>query len=188
MIRPLPKHRDSYPDTPVFNFRDEELSQSEISFNTTRSPKASCANRMIPPNSLSQFASNSRHSSPHGNRRHSPDSSLRNRSQHREPVDATYYIIPGGMNVIFQDENGNEITRVGDFSGRRRRISPIIVQDEYGRELYRTGDVRQSRRDEFRRREEPVPRRHRHDEDEYRHGRGHRSRSEELYRGDTYSQ
>lgn len=22
-----------------------------------------------------------------------------------------YYIIPGGMNVIFQDEHGNEITR-----------------------------------------------------------------------------
>ncbi|KAJ7700001.1 hypothetical protein B0H17DRAFT_273931 [Mycena rosella] len=41
------------------------------------------------------------------------------------------------MNVVFQDEDGNEITRVGDFSGRRRRISPIIVQDEYGHELYR---------------------------------------------------
>ncbi|KAG9317553.1 hypothetical protein JVU11DRAFT_1759 [Chiua virens] len=50
-----------------------------------------------------------------------------------------YYIIPGGMNVIFQDEHGNEITRVGDFSGRTRplRPGPFVVQDEHGRELYR---------------------------------------------------
>jgi len=50
-----------------------------------------------------------------------------------------YYIIPGGMNVIFQDEHGNEITRVGDFSGRSRplRPGPFVVQDEHGRELYR---------------------------------------------------
>lgn len=54
----------------------------------------------------------------------------------------TYYIVPAGTNVIFQDEDGNEITRVGDFSGKRsrrpRRESPLIVQDEYGREIYRT--------------------------------------------------
>ncbi|KAJ7283736.1 hypothetical protein C8J57DRAFT_743617 [Mycena rebaudengoi] len=43
------------------------------------------------------------------------------------------------MKVIFQDSEGHEITRVGDFGGRQHSISPIIVQDEYGRELYRTG-------------------------------------------------
>ncbi|KIJ70175.1 hypothetical protein HYDPIDRAFT_184574 [Hydnomerulius pinastri MD-312] len=50
-----------------------------------------------------------------------------------------YYIIPGGMSVIFQDEHGNEITRVGDFSGRPQpsRPAPFIVQDANGRELYR---------------------------------------------------
>ncbi|KAJ7179242.1 hypothetical protein C8R46DRAFT_632149 [Mycena filopes] len=52
------------------------------------------------------------------------------------------------MNVVFQDAEGNEITRVGDFSGRRRPISPIIVQDEYGRELYRTSDPHIHRRGE----------------------------------------
>ncbi|KAH7887822.1 hypothetical protein F5I97DRAFT_1863077 [Phlebopus sp. FC_14] len=50
-----------------------------------------------------------------------------------------YYIIPGGMSVIFQDEHGNEITRVGDFSGRSQhsRPAPFVVQDAHGRELYR---------------------------------------------------
>ncbi|KAG8218735.1 hypothetical protein J3R82DRAFT_4405 [Butyriboletus roseoflavus] len=38
-----------------------------------------------------------------------------------------YYIIPGGMNVIFQDEYGNEITRVGDFSGRSRPSRPDTI-------------------------------------------------------------
>jgi hypothetical protein len=66
----------------------------------------------------------------------------------------TYYIIPPGMDVIFQDEAGNEITRVGDFGRKSQRRShrpaPIIIQDEYGREIYRTGDfdehTRSSRR------------------------------------------
>ncbi|KZT24434.1 hypothetical protein NEOLEDRAFT_416005 [Neolentinus lepideus HHB14362 ss-1] len=51
----------------------------------------------------------------------------------------TYYIIPNNKPVIFKDERGNEIARVGDFSGRRRsrRKHPLIIQDEYGRELYR---------------------------------------------------
>ncbi|EPQ59300.1 hypothetical protein GLOTRDRAFT_125606 [Gloeophyllum trabeum ATCC 11539] len=55
----------------------------------------------------------------------------------------TYYIIPGNKPVIFKDQRGNEIARVGDFSGktRSRRRHPIIVQDEYGHELYRSGDV-----------------------------------------------
>ncbi|CCM05646.1 uncharacterized protein FIBRA_07876 [Fibroporia radiculosa] len=53
----------------------------------------------------------------------------------------TYYIIPGGAPVIFEDDNGNEITRVGDFSGNYipQPTRPVIVQDEYGRELCRAG-------------------------------------------------
>lgn len=48
-----------------------------------------------------------------------------------------YYIIPGGVSVIFQDEYGNEVARVGDFSGRpASRPAPFVVQDKYGRELY----------------------------------------------------
>ncbi|KIM90707.1 hypothetical protein PILCRDRAFT_811165 [Piloderma croceum F 1598] len=54
----------------------------------------------------------------------------------------TYYIVPAGTSVIFQDEDGNEITRVGDFSGKRsrrpHREAPLVVQDEHGREIYRT--------------------------------------------------
>ncbi|KAJ8502437.1 hypothetical protein ONZ45_g11762 [Pleurotus djamor] len=69
-------------------------------------------------------------------------------------VDAnTYcYIVPRGTNVIFQDEDGHEITRIGQFqhpsnrsedtldyeSPTRKRTVPIIVQDEYGQELYRS--------------------------------------------------
>jgi hypothetical protein len=30
----------------------------------------------------------------------------------------TYYIIPAGMNVIFQDEDGNEISRLANSAGR----------------------------------------------------------------------
>lgn len=48
-----------------------------------------------------------------------------------------YYIIPGGASVIFQDEYGNEVARVGDFSGRPApRSAPFVVQDSHGRELY----------------------------------------------------
>ncbi|KAK7061650.1 hypothetical protein R3P38DRAFT_667968 [Favolaschia claudopus] len=79
--------------------------------------------------------------SPH--RSATPESSLhRDRSPHSSrAVDGTYYIVPGGVNVVFQDGEGKEITRVGDFSGRRRRVSPIIVEDDHGRELYRTSDI-----------------------------------------------
>ncbi|PIL36739.1 hypothetical protein GSI_00428 [Ganoderma sinense ZZ0214-1] len=53
-----------------------------------------------------------------------------------------YYIIPAGAPVIFEDESGNELTRVGDFSGHYRpprRTRPVIVQDQYGREICRAG-------------------------------------------------
>ena len=70
----------------------------------------------------------------------------------------TCYIVPPGVNVIFEDEYGNEITRyvfsfasesgnsqytnsVGDFNPRgqipRRRPVPFIIQDEDGQVLYR---------------------------------------------------
>lgn len=47
-----------------------------------------------------------------------------------------YYIIPGGMSVIFQDEYGNEVA-----SGRpAARSAPFVVQDSHGREIYRHDD------------------------------------------------
>jgi hypothetical protein len=68
----------------------------------------------------------------------------------------TCYIVPPGVNVIFEDEYGNEITRcvslvasewrqlsninsVGDFGPRPQppRRRPFIVQDEDGHVLYR---------------------------------------------------
>lgn len=60
----------------------------------------------------------------------------RNHPKGRPPI---CYIVPGGMNVVFQDERGRELTRVGDSSGRRRPAppAPFIVQDPSGRELYR---------------------------------------------------
>ncbi|KAG1833050.1 hypothetical protein EV424DRAFT_1013978 [Suillus variegatus] len=43
-----------------------------------------------------------------------------------------YYVIPGGVSVIFQDEYGNEVG-----SGRPApRSAPFVVQDNHGRELY----------------------------------------------------
>ncbi|KAJ7129771.1 hypothetical protein C8R44DRAFT_88359 [Mycena epipterygia] len=105
----------------------------------------------------------------------SPEPSLRHVYEERhgpDPGNGTYYIVPGGMNVVFQDKTGNEITRVGDFSGRRRRISPIIVQDEYGRELYRTSDVQNSNRTS-------------HPRDEPIYHRSRRTRQDEGLRYDT---
>ncbi|KAJ7638735.1 hypothetical protein FB45DRAFT_410802 [Roridomyces roridus] len=64
------------------------------------------------------------------------ESSHRSFSPPRRTESGTYYIVPAGANIVFQDAAGNEITRVGDFSGRRHRVSPIVVQDEHGRESY----------------------------------------------------
>lgn len=70
----------------------------------------------------------------------------------RGHIPDTYYIIPAGTNVIFQDEDGNEITRIGDFSASRSnryyREAPLIVQDENGHEIYRTPDYGGSSYDE----------------------------------------
>jgi len=59
--------------------------------------------------------------------------------------DVYQYIVPVGVDVIFQDEAGNEIARVGNSkpsrtnSHDRPRIhAPIIVMDELGNELYRS--------------------------------------------------
>ncbi|KAI6164784.1 hypothetical protein EDD17DRAFT_311293 [Pisolithus thermaeus] len=49
------------------------------------------------------------------------------------------YIVPGGMDVIFQDERGREIKRVMNSNGRRGSAptAPFIVHDPSGQELYR---------------------------------------------------
>ncbi|KAK0468304.1 uncharacterized protein EV420DRAFT_457077 [Desarmillaria tabescens] len=86
-------------------------------------------------------------------RRHSHHSRSHHhkRSRHRSSHDqerkkpSTYYIVPGGMRVIFRDREGNEITRVGNWSEtRQKHISPIIVQDENGKVLYRSDSDSQS--------------------------------------------
>ncbi|KAF7301341.1 hypothetical protein MIND_00699300 [Mycena indigotica] len=68
----------------------------------------------------------------------------------------TYYIVPSGVNVIFENEAGKEITRVGDFGPEEGRPSPVENRNE---RRHRSG-------------------RHKHHrEREDRHGRGRRSHS-----------
>ncbi|KAF8192510.1 hypothetical protein BJ912DRAFT_962217, partial [Pholiota molesta] len=58
-----------------------------------------------------------------------------------------HYIVPAGVKVVFQDQEGNLITRVGkdgtveDLS-RSSKSAPIVVHDEFGRELYRSKHIR----------------------------------------------
>jgi len=57
-----------------------------------------------------------------------------------------YYIVPPDLDIIFQDENGTEITRVGKtIKGTQDRSSdthtkniPFVVQDVVGNELFRS--------------------------------------------------
>ncbi|KAF7352862.1 hypothetical protein MVEN_01253200 [Mycena venus] len=165
------------------------------------SPEARSTYRTFSPEPFRRHDSGSRHSSdmasPYSKEipsewRHSPEARPPHRSVSPEPyrprdsrsqhsshtVDGTYYIVPGGVDVIFQDEDGNEITRVGDFSGRRKRVSPIIVQDEDGRELYRTSETSTERGESSRR----GSRRARDDEEvgHRRSGRLDRSHRSEL--------
>ncbi|KAH9978086.1 hypothetical protein BGW80DRAFT_793462 [Lactifluus volemus] len=60
-----------------------------------------------------------------------------------QSAERTYYIIPPGMSVIFRDEHGNELKRVGDFSGtddpEMYDETPIELTDRHGRTVYRTG-------------------------------------------------
>ncbi|KAM6495959.1 hypothetical protein JOM56_008665 [Amanita muscaria] len=53
-----------------------------------------------------------------------------------------HYIVPGGLDVIFKDEDGNELTRVKNTGGRssKRRITPMIIEDEDGNVIHRMGD------------------------------------------------
>jgi len=57
-----------------------------------------------------------------------------------------YYMVPAGLDIIFQDEDGTEITRVGKnvkgtqdhaFHAHTKNI-PIVVQDIFGNELFRS--------------------------------------------------
>ncbi|KAH9947268.1 hypothetical protein B0H21DRAFT_739606 [Amylocystis lapponica] len=103
----------------------------------------------------------------------------------------TYYIIPGGAPVVFEDEDGNELTRVGDFSGRYRprRPRPVIVQDQYGREICRAGfndDRTSSRSDDSLYDNDPSSSRGRssyreHRYDGHRDERSHRSNADMSY-------
>lgn len=58
----------------------------------------------------------------------------------------TYYVVPPGMSVIFRDEFGNELKRVGDFSGgggdgfNTYDEAPVELTDELGRVVYKTGE------------------------------------------------
>ncbi|KAJ7179911.1 hypothetical protein C8R43DRAFT_381893 [Mycena crocata] len=157
----LDEQRGSTLDTPIFGPREEGLFRNEMPYDMV-SPLSQLASgwRESPrhsPNSLvfnqhggpsRQDSASRRSKSPatespsEWSLRRVPPSRPMDRPvspelYHDNPVDGTYYIIPGGMDVVFQAEDGREITRVGDFSGRRRRISPIIIQDQYGHELYR---------------------------------------------------
>ncbi|KAK0206496.1 hypothetical protein DFS33DRAFT_1381615 [Desarmillaria ectypa] len=79
-----------------------------------------------------------RRQSHHSRSHHHKRSRHRNSHDQERKKPSTYYIIPGGMRVVFRDREGNEITRVGNWSEtRQKHISPIVVQDENGRVLYR---------------------------------------------------
>lgn len=71
---------------------------------------------------------------------------IRNHSKRGRPA---YYIVPHGMDVVFQDGTGREIHRAGNFSGRRRPVppAPFVVQDSGGREVYRYDGSDGSRRE-----------------------------------------
>jgi hypothetical protein len=71
--------------------------------------------------------------------RHSVD---KGRSRGANP-ERTYYIVPPGMNVIFRDEHGNELKRVGDFNNDapyEYDEAPVEIADERGRIMYKTGE------------------------------------------------
>ncbi|KAF8639842.1 hypothetical protein AX17_001097 [Amanita inopinata Kibby_2008] len=53
-----------------------------------------------------------------------------------------HYIVPGGLDVLFKDEDGNELTRIRNTGKRsnQRRVTPMVIEDEFGNVVYRTGD------------------------------------------------
>ncbi|KAH7922459.1 hypothetical protein BV22DRAFT_656774 [Leucogyrophana mollusca] len=94
-----------------------------------------------------------------------------------------YYIIPGGVNVIFQDERGHEITRVGDFNRRQpSRPAPFVVQDAQGQEIYRY-DSSHSREGPYRHSEPQIVRIDAYQSDRPRYARSYSSQST---RSDSY--
>ncbi|KAH9077481.1 hypothetical protein EDB83DRAFT_1712876 [Lactarius deliciosus] len=77
--------------------------------------------------------------------RHSPDRGRSTYGSHGRSanLERTYYIVPPGMNVIFRDEYGNELKRVGDFSNDgpyEYDEAPVEIADERGRIVYKTGE------------------------------------------------
>lgn len=81
----------------------------------------------------------------HSRSHHHKRSRRRNSHDQERKKPSTYYIVPGGMRVIFRDREGNEITRVGNWTEtRQKHISPIVVQDENGNVLYRSDSGSQS--------------------------------------------
>ncbi|KAF8351536.1 hypothetical protein F5887DRAFT_213210 [Amanita rubescens] len=54
-----------------------------------------------------------------------------------------HYIVPGGLDVIFKDEDGNELTRIRNMGDKstKRRIIPMVIEDEHGKVIYRCDNV-----------------------------------------------
>ncbi|KAJ3490324.1 hypothetical protein NLI96_g1544 [Meripilus lineatus] len=98
----------------------------------------------------------------------------------------TYYVIPGGAPVIFEDQHGREITRVGDFSGQYRPEPPrpVIIEDNHGRELYRMGFDDNGHHSSRRHDRDETQRRGRQYSDHYRDQRDHEA--DYYRRGDDY--
>ncbi|KAI0028198.1 hypothetical protein K488DRAFT_89978 [Vararia minispora EC-137] len=98
----------------------------------------------------SSMSSSIMHTLDNGTKIHVPTSpspergrSLARMTEEERAKRQTFYIVPPGMNVIFTDDQGVEIARVGEFSAApdpvRYRESPIILKDEQGRIIYETG-------------------------------------------------
>ncbi|TFK55780.1 hypothetical protein OE88DRAFT_658910 [Heliocybe sulcata] len=132
-----PRRRRTYPHRPVNMFLLTDLT---LPWRPPASTERSRGEYSQPPRSHAQYHSPS-HTTQHMTSRDHVQPLIHTVSRRRHAE--TYYIIPSNRPVIFKDEHGKEITRVGDFSGRKRsrRKHPLIIQDEFGRELYRTGDM-----------------------------------------------
>ncbi|KAF7313728.1 hypothetical protein HMN09_00529900 [Mycena chlorophos] len=98
-------------------------------------------------------------------REHRDKKASRDRDKDGGGSPGTYYIVPAGVNVIFQDQAGREITRVGDFENQER--PPV---DD--REPPRTDEGRRSRNAEEghgrRRHHHELRTKHRESKDTYR--------------------
>ncbi|KII94781.1 hypothetical protein PLICRDRAFT_191774 [Plicaturopsis crispa FD-325 SS-3] len=76
---------------------------------------------------------------------HGGGGSYRGGRSHTSRGSHKQYIVPYGVDVVFEDEYGNEIVRTGpfpEFQGRHlppEHRAPLIIEDDFGNELYRTG-------------------------------------------------